>query len=119
MLKEAREAINEIKGDMIEKINKCKVCGKPLFTDFSTEIDICQCNSKVFDAKKRLNSSGLEVIIKSINQVIEEVREQHPYRCPGRRETYSKYHEGWDDCCDVLGPAIRELFEPDEEKQKK
>jgi len=37
-----------------------------------------------------------------IRRILEEVAEEHPYRVPGRYETYDKYNEGWTDAIDKI-----------------
>ena len=40
------------------------------------------------------------------SEMIEEVREMHPYKVAGDYDTYSKYNEGWEDACDELAARI-------------
>jgi len=45
-----------------------------------------------------------------LNDIINEVEDQHPYKQRGNPDSYSKYNEGWADACDV----IRTKFELNE-----
>ncbi len=36
------------------------------------------------------------------NRIVQEVIEMHPYKVPGKPDTYCDYNQGWEDACDIL-----------------
>jgi hypothetical protein len=53
----------------------------------------------------------------SVEKIIEQVEDMHPYKESGNRDSFSEYNEGWSDACDILGNRILELFS-DQPKEK-
>ena len=47
-----------------------------------------------------------------IKQILEDVARIHPYRIPGRGETYDKYAEGWTDAIDEVESRLPAEPEP-------
>lgn len=47
-----------------------------------------------------------------IKQILEEVERIHPYRIPGRRETYDSYAEGWTDAVNEIESRLPAEPEP-------
>lgn len=41
-----------------------------------------------------------------IIQIIKKVRNLHPYRIIGKKETYSDYNRGWEDACNAIEGEI-------------
>lgn len=41
-------------------------------------------------------------ILKKILKEIEKVANEHPYKVPGKPETYNSYNEAWEDCADRI-----------------
>ena len=37
--------------------------------------------------------------IEEVLKIIDQVRQEHPYKVSGRQETYDPYNEGWEDAC--------------------
>lgn len=48
--------------------------------------------------------------MKTIDEIINEVSDMHPYKEAGNRDSYSEYNEGWSDACDVLGEMIKDFL---------
>ena len=44
---------------------------------------------------------------KTLDEIISEVEDIHPYKEAGNADSYSQYNEGWSDACDVLGERIK------------
>jgi hypothetical protein len=42
-------------------------------------------------------------------EIATEVAEQHPYKVPDDRATYSSYNEGWTDACDIILEKLNDL----------
>ena len=43
----------------------------------------------------------------NLDQIINQVANQHPYKKIDDRSSYSPYNEGWSDACDILGERIK------------
>ena len=42
----------------------------------------------------------------SLDKIINEVTDRHPYKERGNPDSYSQYNEGWSDACDILGQEL-------------
>jgi hypothetical protein len=49
--------------------------------------------------------------LQSAIEIATEVAEQHPYKVPEDRATYSSYNEGWADACDIIINKLKQLKE--------
>lgn len=50
-------------------------------------------------------------ILKKILKEIEKVANEHPYKVPGKPETYGSYNEAWQDCSDRISGIITGMME--------
>ena len=50
-------------------------------------------------------------ILKKILKEIEKVANEHPYKVPGKPETYGSYNEAWQDCSDRISGMITGMME--------
>ena len=42
----------------------------------------------------------------SLDKIINEVTDRHPYKQSGNPDSYGQYNEGWSDACDILGQEL-------------
>lgn len=54
--------------------------------------------------------------IEEVLKIIDQVRQEHPYKVPGRQETYDPYNEGWEDACCKIEAIISGMQGEDEKK---
>lgn len=40
------------------------------------------------------------------SEIIQKMKDSHPFKKIGDRTSYSEYNEGWSDACDILGEEI-------------
>lgn len=47
--------------------------------------------------------------MQEIEKILEEIEQEHPYRIPGRPETYSEYNDGWTDAIDRVRAELSKI----------
>ncbi len=50
-------------------------------------------------------------VLEKILKEIEKVANEHPYKVPGKPETYGSYNEAWQDCSDRISGIITGMME--------
>jgi len=46
-----------------------------------------------------------------ILKLINDIRQEHPYKIPGQHDTYDHYNEGWQDACIRIEAVISAVLE--------
>ena len=91
------------------KCVKCMKCGAKTqektsngyYGEYCTDEEI----SKLWNTRKPINE---------IVQGLEVLGNEYPYKIIGIPETYTQYHEGWNDCLDRALWLVKECDGPDE-----
>lgn len=61
------------------------------------DMDECPCGYDTCSGDCAWYAEGMK---NELEKILEEIEAEHPYKVPGKPDTYSQYNEGWQDALD-------------------